>query len=178
MKIQNAAGRFVAQDVQTRLYSKARASTSGCWIWQGSIDKDGYGNFSIGKRSCKAHRVSWALANGKEPGGLLVCHACDTPACIHPQHLFLGTTQDNIADKMAKGRQRAGAGSRHGSKTYPESRKRGLELPQTKLTPAQVRWVRVAADTGRSNGSIAKALGVHHLTVGKILKGETWSWLK
>ena len=85
--------------------------TAACWFWTGATVKDGYGTIRVGGRQAiarGAHRVSWELHNGPIPSGQLVLHTCDTPACVNPNHLFLGTHQDNADDKIAKGRDRSG----------------------------------------------------------------------
>lgn len=76
----------------------------GCWIWMGSKDKDGYGLISINSKYIGAHRVSWKLHFGPIPNNLFVCHHCDTPSCVNPYHLFLGTHQDNMKDAGRKHR--------------------------------------------------------------------------
>jgi HNH endonuclease len=76
--------------------------TDNCWIWAGHIDSEGYGECSHGK---SAHRVAYKLATGQDPGESFVLHKCDTPACVRPDHLFLGTHLDNVRDMDAKGRR-------------------------------------------------------------------------
>ena len=78
---------------------------SGCWIWLGYGDKNGYGTFYPRGERWKAHRYSWTIHNGPIPDGLMVCHRCDVPACVNPTHLFLGTQQDNISDCILKNRR-------------------------------------------------------------------------
>lgn len=80
------------------------SKTDGCWKWLASKDRDGYGNFKIDGKVFRAHRISFELFNGEIPPGKLVCHTCDTPNCVNPDHLFLGTDLDNSNDKIAKGR--------------------------------------------------------------------------
>ena len=80
--------------------------TETCWLWTASTKgKNNYGSFWDGNKSTYAHRVSWELHNGEIPNDLRVLHKCDTPECIRPDHLFLGTQADNILDQMQKNRK-------------------------------------------------------------------------
>lgn len=86
---------------------------SGCWIWLGAREMPfGYGKMSIiisGRaRTISAHRVSFSEFNSKIPDGMCVLHKCDTPSCVNPKHLFLGTYKQNTQDMMLKGRARLG----------------------------------------------------------------------
>ena len=81
--------------------------SAGCWIWRGAINNKGYGYLSSGKREAGrvlAHRVSWELNNGSIPDGKIVMHSCDNPPCVNPDHLRLGTQQENQQDMSDKGR--------------------------------------------------------------------------
>lgn len=89
------------KSVSERFMEKVRITEAGCWEWQGSIQK-GYG-FWCWKR---AHRISWEMHRGPIPLGLHVCHKCDNPPCVNPDHLWLGTPRDNANDRDAKGRGR------------------------------------------------------------------------
>jgi hypothetical protein len=80
------------------------ARSPGCWLWTLGTNSRGYGQFCSGGRSRLAHRAAWEVANGAIPSGMYVCHHCDTPACVNPAHLFLGTASDNARDREAKGR--------------------------------------------------------------------------
>lgn len=77
---------------------------TNCWIWTASTRPSGYGQMGVGYKTCHAHRVSWKLHRGLIPKSLCVLHKCDTPACVNPEHLFLGTQKDNIQDAVKKGR--------------------------------------------------------------------------
>ncbi len=89
---------------EDRFWSKVHdRDGEGCWEWTASKRK-GYGFFQINHKVVTAHRYSWELHNGPIPNGLHVCHHCDNPACVRPDHLFVGTDKDNAIDKTAKGR--------------------------------------------------------------------------
>ena len=79
---------------------------SGCLLWTGSVMGIGYGKVSWNGRQHPAHRMAWAQAHGPIPDGMFVCHRCDVPLCINPDHLFIGTHKDNMADKKSKSRGR------------------------------------------------------------------------
>jgi len=129
--------------LEERFWNKVnKTSPAGCWIWTASRGSAGYGQFLLKERPIGAHRVAWELTKGLIPLGLYVCHKCDNKLCVNPQHLFLGTQADNIADMVSKGRQAKGdnhgahlhperiaRGDRHGSKTHPESKLWGGNHP-------------------------------------------------
>lgn len=137
-----------------RFWSKV-ARGSGCWHWTASkIAGRGYGKFTVRHgRWVLAHRWSWEEANGPIPDGMCVLHRCDVPACVNPDHLFLGTQADNMADMWAKGRARPWPGSRFKPRLTLE------ELNQ------------IAADS-RPQSEVARDFGVHQGTVSRIRNGK------
>lgn len=81
---------------------------SGCWLWLGGWDRKGYGKTGGSSNSTKTHRMFFERFNGPIHHGLIVCHKCDTPACVNPAHLFQGTHKDNAEDRVRKGRSKGG----------------------------------------------------------------------
>lgn len=88
-----------------------KRSAGECWLWTGTKNNCGYGTIGRGgvtpsgsPRMTTAHRVAWELYRGPIPGGMVICHRCDRPACVNPDHLFVGSQRDNVRDAIAKGR--------------------------------------------------------------------------
>lgn len=88
-----------------------------CWLWKGSRSSNGYGQCYPGRNHTYTHRYAYCQAVGPIPNGMSVLHRCDTPACVRPDHLFLGTQQDNLRDMVQKGRWSSGQ-PRKGSKLF------------------------------------------------------------
>lgn len=130
--------------------------TDGCWIWEASKTWDGYGRFYFNHRQHLAHRVAYEIYKGKIPDGLIICHKCDTPSCVNPDHLFLGTHKDNAQDMISKGRKFITEGETH---------------PMHKLTWDKVKEIR--QDT-RTQKEIALTYGVSRSMIGMIKQNKFW----
>lgn len=128
---------------------------TGCTLWTGDVNANGYGRISFKKRAYLAHRFVWEHVNGPIPPNVLVCHKCDTPLCVNPDHLFLGTQQDNLADMVSKGRHIRG--SRH---------------PLSKLNPDAVRAIRASSDP---HPVAAETFGVSRALIRKVRNRSAWS---
>ena len=89
---------------ELRFFNHFTKIEGGCWLWCGGKHRLGYGLFKFNGKTRTTHRISWELHRGPIPSGLCVLHKCDVPACVNPEHLFLGTVDDNNKDKSTKGR--------------------------------------------------------------------------
>lgn len=86
------------------LYKTLPEPNTGCWLWLGALTGRGYGQIKVKGVAVLAHRFSYEMHKGKIPDGVYVCHTCDTPSCVNPSHLWLGTAKDNMVDKAVKRR--------------------------------------------------------------------------
>ena len=156
-----------AAPLEQRFWSKVR-KTSDCWIWiaaRGYFNGKkgaGYGRFLIGSRRdgtnrpVYAHRLAWELSNGDIPDGMFVLHKCDNPSCVRPDHLFLGTHDDNMKDMASK--MRSCVGQKH----------RDVILDEGKVKEIRMRYK-------RGNGpKLAEEYGVSIQTLYAALKGRSW----
>lgn len=145
-----------------RFWSRVN-KTRTCWLWTGTILSHGYGQISLGHPSTpgskrwRAHRFSWELHNGLVPAGMVVCHRCDTPACVNPAHLFLGSQKANMHDAIRKGRRNA--------------------FGHQKLNEADVLVIRAQAARGIGRKDIAQAFGIAPHTVTQIVHRRSWQHL-
>lgn len=152
--------------------AKYTVAEDGCWVWAQSKSRLGYGMVSFNGKQTSAHRVSWMLYRGDIPAGMSVCHTCDNPACVNPGHLWLGTHQQNMADKVAKGRQARGEAITKNRPYDPSKRPRGEGHKLAVLNNDAVKAIRADA---RSFTAIAGDFGVSRQIVSRIVRGLAWT---
>lgn len=133
---------------------------TGCWLWLGSVNNWGYGRSTVGwTRERAAHRLSWIAHRGALPRGIVLRHKCDTPSCVNPEHLELGTQIDNVNDMLSRGRNWVPLGELAGS---------------ARLTATQVSEIRRRRLSGALLRTLASDYGVHISTISLLARGHTW----
>lgn len=153
-------------DMDTQNFWRRVIKSDGCWLWTGAKHPDpggAYGYLYAGKGvSYKvAHRYAWEITFGPIPDGMLVCHRCDVRLCVRPDHLFIGTIADNMADRNAKGRQ-----------AY------GERLGSARLTEAEVIAIRTRyARGGVLYRELASEYGISPVQIGHIVTRRKWKHL-
>jgi hypothetical protein len=150
-----------------------RPDLGPCAVWTASRDRNGYGQFRIGRQTFLAHRVAYELDGETIPSGLQVLHHCDNGpgGCVRRSHLFLGTPADNTADMVSKGRQRKGPNP-------PGVMPHGAAHHATNLTDALVEEMLQLHAQGWSRGELAEKYGISAPTCGDILRGKSWKHIK
>jgi predicted XRE-type DNA-binding protein len=145
-----------------RFNKKYQIQENGCWLWTGGTRLNGKGvpyprHWTDDFKSIGAHRFAYELAHGAIPKGMYVCHKCDTPICVNPDHLFVGTHHDNMRDMVQKNRSFTGRGEN----------KKG----RSKLTNEQAEEIR---KINFSQSKIAALFGVSQTTIGRIKRKESY----
>lgn len=140
--------------------SKTKTDDNGCWIWIASSRRRGYGIVSLNKKQWIASRLSYSLFKGEIPEGMFVCHHCDNPRCINPDHLFLGTAKDNGVDMANKGR--SAKGEKNGN---------------VSITAKEASDIKKMLAEGLSGEKISEKTGISIHIVYHIKTGKTWKHL-
>jgi hypothetical protein len=137
---------------------------NACWEWQGCLDAHGYGQLSDkpNKTVLKAHRIAYFMAKGKIPKGRGICHDCDNPKCINPDHLYAGTQGDNFSDMLARGRH------------SPPPHKYGKYHGQARLSEKQVLTIRKSLLSG---AALARKFQMSQSTISAIRNRKIWKHL-
>jgi hypothetical protein len=160
------------ESVIERFWSHVEKS-DGCWLWTAGKTHNGYGYFKINGAGTRAHRTSYLIHYGECPANLCVCHKCDVRACVNPAHLFLGTSIENVADRVAKGR--SSRGETHPMHANPAIVARGSRHGGSKLTESIVLAAReMRFKNGETFPDIARRFGVSVPTIYSAIVGETW----
>lgn len=129
----------------------------GCIIFTACLNKHGYGSVKVDGKTKLAHRVAYEKAYGPIPEGLVVMHSCDTPACIEPTHLSVGTQKQNVDDMIAKNRKAILKGTSHG---------------RARLTDDQVKEIYLS---DLSDSALAKQFAINRSVPWKIRRGQLWA---
>lgn len=143
----------------TRVLNKLTKRDDGCWEWLGAISSGGYGSLVVKGKSLKPHRFIYSIMHGAIPEGMQVCHHCDNPPCCNPDHLFLGSHQDNMRDMHDKGRA---------AKHNGENNARAI------LTNAGAKRIKTLLAEGKTPLEISVEYNVVQSTIGHIQAGRTW----
>jgi len=145
--------------LRDRFYARATVR-DGCWGWRGHVGVKGYTTMQVGGRPLRGHRVSWEVHHGPIPDGLNVLHRCDNPACVNPDHLFLGTHADNVHDMVNKGRLVVSRGEDSGG---------------AKLTAADVLAIRAHSGHRGHGVALARRYGVSPALISMVRSGRIWT---
>jgi len=146
---------LITESVVDRL-ARNHTKVGDCWLWNKSLRGGGYGYLKISGRKYVSSRVSYTHYKGEIPDGYFVCHKCDNPSCINPDHLFIGTQKDNMQDKIAKGR----VGN--------------TRCHDTKLKPMDVLTIRSCLESGISKKDIARYYRLDRRYIFGIERGDYW----
>jgi hypothetical protein len=175
-KLSTDAERFLSK--VNRRGPKMPHMTTRCWLWTGSLANNGYGQMSIGSRAqgtfhmVGTHRFALALHLGRPiRPGMFALHRCDNKPCVRDDHLWEGTTQENTADREAKGR--GAKGERNRGFAHPE-RLRGIHRYNAAFTDDDVRAIRSRVTGGESQAAIAREYGVRSTAIFKLVHRESW----
>lgn len=148
----------ISQNLRDRFHTLYKIDSRGCWIWKKGKSSMGYGCISYDGKQQRSHRVSYLLYKGPIENGLFVCHACDIPSCVNPDHLWLGNNKENIID-MFKKKRKSNVGDNN---------------PRATLKERQVINIKQKLKDGIKAAIIAKTYRVKKAIIDNIKVGRTW----
>jgi hypothetical protein len=156
------------EEIIERFWSQVRKG-DGCWEWQSGRFSSGYGQYRVGKKKVRTHRFAWEISNGSILVGMHVCHRCDNPICVRPDHLFLGTPLENMQDRDRKGRRVQGR--------ITPGALAGENNPAAKITRQIAEQIRVefGSKPQPSKASIARKYKISQSQVRNIIEGRSWN---
>lgn len=140
-------------------YADKASHPDGCWVWTAYVNPNGYGTLFWEGKKHFAHRISWEAVHGPISPGMFVCHTCDNRRCVNPNHLWLGTQADNVADMVVKGRRQMAKGEESGRAVLSEN---------------DVRAIRRSKENQKT---LAAVYGVGKNTIHCIVRGKSWKHL-
>lgn len=156
--------RYYCSDACALAANTDRGDGTGCYLWIGYRDDQGYGTIRLRRRNARAHRLALMLSGVAVANDALVCHRCDNPSCVRPDHLFVGTAADNAHDMVTKGRHARGV--THGSRVVPSK--------FSQLSPETIRAIREAVDSAPMR-VLGERFGVAPSTIYRIGRGKAWA---
>ena len=147
-----------SEALKDKFMKKFTVTALGCWDWSGRIPSNGYGTIHFKGKTYRAHRVSMMVMRNEDPGELYVCHKCDNKKCVNPDHLFLGTSSENLMDASRKGR--IAFGSRSGN---------------SKLSEKDIVAIFEMEKSGKNAREISEMFPVSQSQICRILTNKTWN---
>lgn len=153
---------FKHGSVEERFARHVVKTDGGCWLWTAAKNRRGYGRLNVAGKARLAHRISFEMANGPVPDGRSVCHTCDNPACVNPEHLFAATHYENMQDMTRKGRA---------------SDTKGEKCGKAILTTPEVLHIREELQRGRTGTWLAERFGVSYSAIYGIKHRKRWAHL-
>jgi hypothetical protein len=150
---------FLTIEYEKKLFEERIKKTPSCWIWIGLLSPQGYGRIKIRQKQKVASRLSWEIHYGEIPKGMIICHKCDNPACVNPEHLFIGRHKDNTHDMIRKKRKHSNIGENN---------------PMVILNEEKVKEIRKLHQSGKKIKEIAEGYNLKYFTCLDVVNRRNW----